>query len=155
MISEQRRQFVGDFVESIERELEDRLAGHSIRFDLAITGREFAADIASENSLTALRILQESLSNTIRHSQADQVTIGLALDATSVTMTITDNGDGIADVGIVGGIDVGTAGASSPEYHGIPGMRARADAFGGEFEISSTDQGTRVRVKLPLRDPLA
>jgi PAS domain S-box-containing protein len=90
---------------------------------------------------SAFRILQESLTNVARHSQATYVTIRLTQTADLLVLEITDNG-----VGAPKQPSEGTASL------GIIGMRERALACGGELTISGhPDRGTTVTLRVPLR----
>lgn len=80
-----------------------------------------------ENAL--FRIAQEALTNVVKHAQATQVMVVLALTATSVTLQITDNGQGF---------DPATLAPPAPRLGwGLLNMRERAEAIGGCCEISS------------------
>ncbi len=85
------------------------------------------------------RILQEALTNVIRHSGADEARITLEADAESIVLAVTDNGKGF---------DPARTARSS---FGLLGMRERVQAFGGDIDIrSSMPGGTTIRVMLPL-----
>lgn len=87
----------------------------------------------------ALRIIQEALMNAHRHAQARRVSVGLAVDAEQLTVSVADDGRGLPSDR--GELCIGV---------GIPGMRARARQFGGDLAISSDGSGTRIVAKLPL-----
>jgi PAS domain S-box-containing protein len=91
---------------------------------------------------TALfRIVQEALSNVVRHSGATNVHIALRARADRVELHITDNGKGF-DTDIL------------PDFKrwGLVGMAERARAFGGEFFVTGApNQGTAITVTIPLR----
>ena len=95
---------------------------------------------------TALfRIVQESLINIHRHAGSETASIRLAQDAGSLVLEIGDRGQGIPKASLKriasrGGF-VGV---------GIAGMIERIEQLGGRLEITSSDQGTTVRVELPL-----
>lgn len=83
------------------------------------------------------RILQESLSNVLKHSGANSVTASLRLRKDCVTLSVHDNGRGF-DTAVV---DAG---------HGLINMRHRAEELGGTFRLNSErDEGTTVKVTLP------
>jgi signal transduction histidine kinase len=94
--------------------------------------------------LAAYRIVQESLTNVIRHAGADAASVTLVYEDCRVIVEVENRGgagpDGAAD-------DDDTAGSG----HGLVGMRERALALGGEFEAGPRDGGGfRVRASLPL-----
>lgn len=100
-----------------------------------------APDWIDERVETILyRVVQETLTNVVRHAQARNVTVAVELDAQQATVHITDDGVGM-----------GTA----VEGNGIGGMRERLGAQGGTLEISTARgagnriQGTNVRALIP------
>ena len=93
---------------------------------------------------TALfRIVQESLTNCVRHAQATHVDIELSVDEKFLLLTVSDNGRGfVMNDQRAGGI-------------GLVSMRERIEALGGVLNIySSPGQGTRVQAKLLRSSPL-
>jgi signal transduction histidine kinase len=85
---------------------------------------------------TIYRVLQESLTNVLRHAQASQLTLRVTVLSDHATIEVSDNG-----VGLQGGFAMG---------RGLTGMRERVRALGGQFEISRVDQATVVRCDLPI-----
>ncbi len=151
IISEQRWQLDIDLASAVQGELESRLSPHRIQHELSVIGREHLAGLSPEVALTARRILQEALSNVIRHSQAKRVLVSLTLDTNSLNIAVEDDGVGFGSESA----DATSGDSSDKEVHGIQGMRLRTDAFNGEFAIaSSPSTGTKILVKLPLTDPL-
>jgi signal transduction histidine kinase len=88
--------------------------------------------------LAAYRIVQESLTNAARHARADRVSISINHGVRDVTITIDDDGVGVApDEPIATG-------------NGLTGMRERATAVGGSLEAGPRPEGGfRVRAVLP------
>lgn len=83
------------------------------------------------------RILQEALSNVIRHSGATSAIVALRRVGDALELIVEDDG-------------VGIAGAHQPGL-GTRSMRERAEAIGGTIEIGGArGVGTRVRVEVPL-----
>jgi signal transduction histidine kinase len=95
--------------------------------------------------LVLFRVLQESLTNVHRHSQASAATVHLARKSGVVQLEITDNGKGISEEHLRR-LD------KSPNKAGvgITGMRERVRELGGQLEIRSPRQGTSVSVVLPV-----
>jgi signal transduction histidine kinase len=90
--------------------------------------------------LAAYRILQESLTNVVRHAHATTVTVTVGYLADQLTLEVAD--DGRPSSAALGG------GGS-----GIAGMRERAESLGGELHADRMfTGGFRVRARLPLRD---
>ncbi|MDM7919597.1 MAG: sensor histidine kinase [Methanosarcina sp.] len=92
-------------------------------------------------NLTVYRILQESLTNVIRHSRAKNVLIRLGLKDNEIILEVHDDGIGIPE-------DV----AVSPKSLGILGMRERVKYAGGSLTIKpSANGGTSVIVNIPIK----
>jgi signal transduction histidine kinase len=106
--------------------------------DLIVLGERglLPADVG----LAAYRIVQESLTNVLRHSQATSATVRLAYEPDQLVLEVQDDGVGN-----------GASASGHSHSHGILGMRERAAALGGELEASALAQGGfRVRAALPL-----
>jgi signal transduction histidine kinase len=87
--------------------------------------------------LAAFRIVQESLTNVVRHADAATARVELTYGSAELTVQIEDDGQGN---------ETSNAGGS-----GIVGMRERAAALGGELEAGPVaGRGFRVRARLPL-----
>lgn len=98
--------------------------------------------IDSERSTALFRILQETLTNVVRHAGATQVEIRISHADGLIRMEVEDNGRGI---------DAGRA--TSRQSWGIAGMNERAHPFGGTISIANTMHGTLVTLRLPLANP--
>lgn len=91
-----------------------------------------------------LRIVQESLTNIHRHSQRSAAKITFSLSATNVGLHIEDAGVGIpahklwaVQYGRLNGV-------------GLPRMRERVRQLGGDFQLTSDSNGTKLFAKFPL-----
>ncbi len=119
------------------RDLADLVAtanGGSLDAILDIRGNARPLPAASE--LTAYRIVQESLTNVIRHARASKASVLVSYEPSVVTIEVGDNG--IAGAG------------SAADGHGIRGMRERAEAVGGRLEAGpQAGGGFRVWAVLP------
>jgi signal transduction histidine kinase len=93
-----------------------------------------------DRSATALfRILQESLTNVLRHAQASRVQVQLYVEPGWITMTISDDGIGLP-----------AAGRHKPGSFGLVGVEERVKILGGTFSASSAPgKGTSVHVEIP------
>jgi signal transduction histidine kinase len=91
--------------------------------------------------LSAYRIVQESLTNTLRHGRATRADVTVRYGTAAVNLEIIDDG-----VGGPGAVTDGTTGE-----HGIVGMRERARLLGGTLDAGPLpDGGFRVRAHLPV-----
>lgn len=104
-----------------------------------------ATEIDPDRSTVLFRIVQEVLTNVVRHAQATRVDIGVQCTAKSIVVEIEDNGKGIESAVLHGGAG-----------WGIVGIHERARHFGGEFDITGTPgKGTVARLRLPLENSTA
>jgi len=95
--------------------------------------------IPKDISITLFRIVQEGLSNIIRHAGAKHVTLDLTDGGGEYAFTLQDDGCGF---------DPNSTRDSWP--HGIMGMQQRVRALGGRFSLDSTPgKGTMLRVTVP------
>jgi signal transduction histidine kinase len=107
--------------------------------EVSVTRQGTTREVPAEVSNVAYRILQEALTNVLRHSGARHADVSVTYDRSSVTVTVADDGSGTQ----------GTT-ATSPGF-GITGMRERAEAIGGVLEaIPRPEGGFLVRAQLPL-----
>jgi signal transduction histidine kinase len=115
----------------------DELVEQAGRAGLTVTVRTEGAphEVPAGLGLAAFRIVQEALTNVIRHSAARTATV--LLDWTDGGLTVQ-----IDDPGPAGGQDAGGSGA------GLIGMRERVAAFGGTLEAAPHGTGFRVRARL-------
>ncbi|MFA5549434.1 MAG: sensor histidine kinase [Porticoccaceae bacterium] len=92
-------------------------------------------------TINAYRIVQESLTNIVRHARASEVAILLDQVDGHLLIDIRDNGIGGAPIAM----EIGAKPPDIRQGYGIQGMHERAAACGGKLEIHSTpEQGTRV-----------
>lgn len=109
----------------------------AIRFEQQVAPA-LPLDRASEDAL--YRIVQESISNAVRHGHPSRVRITAAEDAAHVTVCIEDDGGGLAATDS-GGMTLGQV--------GLAGMEERVRALKGEFAIEEAGDGVRIRAALP------
>lgn len=115
--------------------LEGLLADHGIAFDWQIGEDPVAPITGPSPNLNLARIVQEAITNVIKH--ADASVIRVATDAR--TISISDNGTGFdADAAR----DVGRG-------HGISNMMRRATALGATLDITSDASGTTISLEFP------
>ncbi|MEB0011830.1 sensor histidine kinase [Glaciimonas sp. Gout2] len=101
-----------------------------------------AADVEldPERSTMLFRIVQESLTNVVRHAAASKVTIDVRCEENVIIAEVRDDGKGIKPQQLLGG-----------EAWGILGMHERTRQFGGELNIAGSSlNGTAVILHLPL-----
>ena len=100
---------------------------------------ELALD--QECSTAAFRIVQEALTNVMRHAEATRVKVTLKMHDDSLKIEISDNGRGIS-----------ASDTASEGSLGITGMNERAVRLGGDFKIGAGSRGgTQVDISLPVK----
>jgi signal transduction histidine kinase len=88
--------------------------------------------------LTAYRLVQEGLTNAIKHARASKADVVVRYTDGSVEVTVTDDGPGGGDGGGGG--------------HGLVGMRERVTVYGGELEAGPRPEGGySLRARLPVQ----
>ncbi|MGD8723914.1 MAG: ATP-binding protein, partial [Desulfobacterales bacterium] len=91
-------------------------------------------------STNLFRIVQEALTNVIRHADATEVEILLALEDDTLLLEVIDNGKGIPEPAV-----------SDPKSFGLIGIKERVHSMGGEVDITGKpDGGTHIAVKLTI-----
>ncbi|MDP2561777.1 sensor histidine kinase [Psychrobium sp. 1_MG-2023] len=96
---------------------------------------EALESLSHEVTIHVYRIVQECLTNVIRHANATEVAILVVKRGNKVWLTVSDNGQG---------------GQLTPSGFGLLGMRERAENLGGQFKLESLpNNGVNVVVKLP------
>lgn len=96
-------------------------------------------------SLALFRILQESLTNVLKHSRALSIKVDLHSTSENYVLQVEDNGIGIPDFS-----------NKRLTSLGIIGMRERAASFGGRIEFSTpvSSSGTSLKAIIPIKSPL-
>ena len=120
--------------------LVERVRATGLPVDLAVEGTPFPLGAAAE--LTAYRIVQEALTNTLRHAAARHASVTIVYDEPQVRVRVADDGtanDGTAKP------------QGSRRGHGIDGMRERAALHGGTLRagpVPNSAQGWLVEATL-------
>src|SRR5829696_7697184 len=100
-------------------------------------GEQVPSAPLGETGTQVSRIIQEALTNARRHSEAMRVSVSVKMDRGYLLVEVSDDGRGF--------------GSESSPGVGLSSMRERAALIGGELEIESeVEQGTRVRLRVPL-----
>ena len=100
-------------------------------------------DLPSETAGDLFRIVQEAVINAGRHSGAHKVSISLRSLGPELELRVADDGHGFDGEGPLASWE--------PGHLGLASMRERAQLLGGRLEVESTERGTRVLVRAPLR----
>ncbi|MER5457304.1 sensor histidine kinase [Micromonospora sp. NPDC002389] len=107
-------------------------------FDVDVQVRVHSA-LPAPVEAAAYRIVQEAVTNVVRHSAGSRVEIRIAQDDRQVTVSVTDSG-----------ADRPTTDRATDGGNGIAGMRERAQSLGGSLTAEHQATGFAVRAELPL-----
>ena len=111
-----------------------RVRDTGVQVDLVIDGE--AVPLSPGLDLAAYRIVQEAVTNALRHSGASRLSVRLGYADGELQVTVEDDGRGIV---------------TSPGGHGLRGIRERAELYGGALEVGRGEHGgTRVHARLPV-----
>jgi two-component system sensor histidine kinase DegS len=92
------------------------------------------------------RIVQEALANVAKYSHANQAQVSIEADGDVLTVTVEDDG---------AGFNVDESKLSAPKKTGLPGIRQRAEMFGGTMSIESAPgRGTRIVTTVPVEQTM-
>jgi signal transduction histidine kinase len=123
---------------ALERYVEDCRARFEIRIDLVTLGRLERLPVEVETAV--YRIVQEAMTNVIRHARAENVGVVIERHSHLLRVGVEDDGQGFdpADV-------------SGSGHLGLVGMRERAELLGGVMKIESlAGIGTTVTIEIPF-----
>lgn len=125
---------LGPAIESLAKR-QAAIAGFAVEVDI---GLDSERRLANDTETAIYRILQEGLSNAVKHARAGQVTLRVTQLSDRVQLVIEDDGRGFDPDGVRAGF-------------GLTGMRERALLAGGRLWVRSSDGGpTSVSAVLPL-----
>lgn len=127
---------LGDAVGDLVAAWRTRHTGVAIQLQVA----EALPELGAVQSICAYRIVQEALTNAIRHAAATQITVSVGFEADELIVRVSDDGAGLP------------ADWERSGHYGVRGMRERAVASGGSLQlISQPGKGTQVVARLPLK----
>jgi two-component system sensor histidine kinase UhpB len=97
-----------------------------------VLDRDAARALEPEEELVVYRVVQEALTNVVRHAEARHASVTLTSTEHAIILEITDDGRGI----------------DAPEGSGLRGMRERALLIGAQLEVSAAAPGTTIRLTI-------
>ncbi|WP_431899852.1 sensor histidine kinase [Nonomuraea sp. bgisy101] len=124
-------------------ELVEKVGGAGVRVSVRERGQR--RDVPPGVDLSAYRIVQEALTNTVKHSGSPTAHVTISYGLSSLEVQVIDEG-GTSPARVSG--DTGPA--SRDGGHGLIGMRERVTMLGGEFEAGATETGFSVHARFPL-----
>lgn len=99
--------------------------------------------LPSDVETAVYRIVQEALTNVVRHAQATRVDVILKQDQTSLTIIIEDNGNGFDTSAVMNDM-------MANKHLGLIGIRERVEMLGGTLTLESSQAiGSTVRIEVP------
>jgi signal transduction histidine kinase len=113
---------------------------YPMEFKIEVEGEEI--HLPRDININMYRIVQEALSNIVKHSNAREALVRFKYDKDRIDLVISDNGKG-------------SRGSSDDEdvvQLGIANMRERAAQMGGTFDFSTSTSGTRVIASIPTEE---
>lgn len=125
----------------MRRQLEPRLRARGVRFRWEVAERTTTRTLGPFEFLQVRRILQEAVTNALKHASASVIRVSsgsVASEVTGYQVEISDDGTGF--------------GASARRGRGIANMLQRAARIGAQLTIDSGEGGTRIRLVLPDSD---
>jgi PAS domain S-box-containing protein len=122
-----------ELVESLVKMNQVMARGREISLEVT---EDFPSAPLGETGTQMLRIIQEALTNTRRHSGAGRVLVNLRSEGRDLIVEVSDDGQGF--------------GPTTPSGVGLSSMRERTAVLDGELEVESEiGRGTRVRLRVP------
>ena len=104
---------------------------------------EYLPPLSAAKEVGLFRILQEALTNVMRHAQAQTVELTLSVEGHELCLSISDDGQGFVPA------------SGRPTSFGLVGMRERVLMLGGTLSLhSEPGEGTTLSVRVPLRQAL-
>ncbi len=112
------------------------------QIDIIIDADQLEGLLTPDTELALYRIVQEAMSNSVRHAKAQSICVRIANSDGCVIASVTDDGCGFVED------DLASTGATGL---GLFGMRERASYVQGDVSIDSTpERGTSVQVRIPI-----
>ena len=128
---------------ALEKVVKKAASATTLMTEVRVHGRPFRLRSAWEQAL--VRITQEAVANSLKHANAHRFEVEILFERKGLTLQLTDDGVGFADAPS----DTGPVTATSSGL-GIPGMKERSSALGGQFTIlSQRGKGTAIQVIAP------
>ena len=122
--------------------IEDRLIAwrrQQPQVEFALKLGTLPSNLGESYALAAYRIVQEAVTNALRHAQARRIEIELGSDAHALHIDVRDDGRGLSPDWQL------------PGHYGVRGMRERARTLGGNVEIENIEAGgVHTHARLPL-----
>jgi signal transduction histidine kinase len=123
----------------LDRRRDDTLR---IESELELPASDGRGQLSPELETTVYRLVQEALTNVVKHARASNVRVSVGVEDGDVLVEVQDDGRGFDS-------------ASRYEGFGLAGMRERVDLAGGTLRLESGESGTLLCARLPLQQAAA
>ncbi len=140
------------------REFQNILFDYCVNLDSLLSGKDFQIEydiqdgeefvLLDDRSRELLRIVEETVANTLKYARASLLRITLTHDNNRLMLTISDNGRAHLELGGPMRSDYGRSTGK-----GLRNMAERAERIGGHFQFTQGDGGAVTTVLLPLTGP--
>jgi len=122
---------------------------HRQRTGVAVDVVGHLNDVPGNQAIAGFRMVQEALTNVVRHARAQHIWIELSQADGTVKLVVRDDGVGFD-------VTKTLAQAAARGHLGLLGMKERAQILGGSLEVDSEPgRGTRLRISLPVPESAA
>jgi signal transduction histidine kinase len=126
---------------AIEGLIEQQAAAGELEIDAEVALDGEASRLEPELESTLYRVVQEALTNVVKHAEAERVRLLLREDMGRIEVVVRDNGHGFDTM-------------RPSEGFGLVGMRERIELADGELEVrSAPGEGAEIRAWVPTRRP--
>lgn len=130
----------GEFVDFLNEYVRDIVLIIPAKLNFVVGDASRVESLPTYLKTELYRIVQEGLTNIVKHAKASQVELYIEFDEDALFLSLKDDGLGIDSTELSKGL-------------GLQGMRERVELMKGSFDISSkNDGGTTIKIKLPLME---
>jgi PAS domain S-box-containing protein len=133
----------GSFIPVLKKYIDKFQTNYGIRTELSLSDETEENTFDPIVEVQLLRVIQEALTNSHKHSGARNLRVSVELDGNKACITITDDGKGF---------DPGRIEPESGGHFGLVFMRERMEQIGGSLKIDSIPgEGTVLKLDVPIR----
>jgi signal transduction histidine kinase len=123
-------------IKALENEINQLNKLFNYNFKMKLTGEVLY--MSAETELTVFRIIQEALTNSIKHAEATSVFLDLHFINNELLISIEDNGKGF-EISVI------------KDLNGLNNLKSRTQSLNGQIEINSEPLiGTTIKIKIPI-----
>lgn len=128
---------LGALLGAFRARIDPLLARRGVTLNWNVSRLRDTPPIGPERALHVLRILQEAVTNAVRHADAETISIAATCERAEASIVVEDDGSGFEP-------------GDPQRGRGLENMKRRASALGAALETTSGSEGTRIALRLPL-----